>query len=107
MTAPNQKVASLNDLIQRIPDNWSSMITDPRFIAFNREAELAKRLTCSGLTALRKATPSAPGIYYDAFSVGQKAAYQVNRKPEERRGFLADEFAIYGRGTHRFPIDNA
>jgi hypothetical protein len=43
------------------------MITDPRFIAFNREAELAKRLTCSGLTALRKATLSAPGIYYDAF----------------------------------------
>jgi hypothetical protein len=43
------------------------MITDPRFIAFNREAELAKRLTSSGLTALRKATPSAPGIYYDAF----------------------------------------
>jgi hypothetical protein len=43
------------------------MTTDPRFIAFNREAELAKRLTCSGLTALRKATPARPGIYYDAF----------------------------------------
>jgi hypothetical protein len=43
------------------------MITDPTFIAFNREAELAKRLTCSGLTALRKATPTRPGIYYDAF----------------------------------------
>ena len=43
------------------------MITDPTFIAFNREAELAKRLACSGLTALRKATPSRPGIYYDAF----------------------------------------
>jgi hypothetical protein len=43
------------------------MITDPTFIAFNREAELAKRITCSGLTALRKATPSRPGIYYDAF----------------------------------------
>lgn len=45
----------------------SHMITDPRFIAFNREAELAKHLTCSGLTALRKATPGGPGIYYDAF----------------------------------------
>jgi hypothetical protein len=43
------------------------MTTDQRFIAFNREAELAKRLTCSGLTALRKATPARPGIYYDAF----------------------------------------
>jgi len=43
------------------------MITDPRFIAFNREAELAKRLACSGVTALRKATPSRSGIYYDAF----------------------------------------
>ena len=43
------------------------MITDPRFIAFNREAKLAKRLTCSGLTALGKATPARAGIYYDAF----------------------------------------
>ena len=43
------------------------MITDPRFIVFNREAEFAHRLTCSGLTAVRKATPSVPGIYYDAF----------------------------------------
>jgi hypothetical protein len=43
------------------------MITDPTFIAFNREAEVAKRLTCAGLTALRKATPARPGIYYDAF----------------------------------------
>jgi hypothetical protein len=43
------------------------LMTDPSFIAFNREAELAKRLACSGLTALRKATPSRPGIYYDAF----------------------------------------
>jgi hypothetical protein len=41
------------------------MITDPRFIAF--KAELAKCLTCSGLTALRKAPPTRPGIYYDAF----------------------------------------
>ena len=43
------------------------MITDPRFVALNREAELAKRLTCSGLTTLRKAAPSNAGIYYDAF----------------------------------------
>jgi hypothetical protein len=43
------------------------MITDPRFIALNREAELAKRVTCSGLSALRKATPTRPGVYYDAF----------------------------------------
>jgi hypothetical protein len=43
------------------------MIADPGFIAINREAELAKRVTCSGLTALRKATPARPGIYYDAF----------------------------------------
>ena len=43
------------------------MITDPKFIALNREAELAKRLTCSGLSALRKATPARPGVYYEAF----------------------------------------
>ena len=43
------------------------MITDPRFIALNREAELAKRVTCSGLSALRKASPARPGVYYDAF----------------------------------------
>jgi hypothetical protein len=43
------------------------VITDPRFIAFNREVELAKRLTCSGLTAIRKASARRPGIYYDAF----------------------------------------
>jgi hypothetical protein len=43
------------------------MIDDPRFIALNREAELAKRVTCSGLSALRKASPARSGIYYDAF----------------------------------------
>jgi len=43
------------------------MITDPRFIALNREAELAKRVTCSGLSALRKASPARPGVYYDGF----------------------------------------
>jgi hypothetical protein len=43
------------------------LITDHRFVALNREAELAKRLLCSGLTALRKATPTRPGIYYVAF----------------------------------------
>jgi hypothetical protein len=43
------------------------MITDLKFIALNREAELAKRLTCSGLSALRKATPARPGVYYEAF----------------------------------------
>jgi hypothetical protein len=43
------------------------MINDASFVALNREIELAKRLTCSGLSALRKATPARPGVYYDAF----------------------------------------
>jgi hypothetical protein len=43
------------------------MISDPRFVALNREAELAKRVTCSGLSAIRRATPARSGIYYDAF----------------------------------------
>jgi hypothetical protein len=43
------------------------MIADTKFVALNREIELAKRLTCSGLSALRKATPARPGVYYDAF----------------------------------------
>jgi hypothetical protein len=43
------------------------IMNDTRFVALNREIELAKRLTCSGLSALRKATPARPGIYYDAF----------------------------------------
>jgi hypothetical protein len=71
------------------------MITDPRFIAFNREAELAKR--CSGLTALRKATPSAPGIYYDAFfglSIGLERLAKL--------AWLIDE-CIRRNGT--FPTD--
>jgi hypothetical protein len=43
------------------------MLHDAKFLALNRETELVKRVTCSGLTALRKATPSRPGLYYDAF----------------------------------------
>jgi hypothetical protein len=73
------------------------MITEPRFIAFNREAELAKRLTCSGLTARRKATPSAPGIYYDAFfglSIGLERLAKL--------AWLIDE-CIRRNGT--FPTD--
>jgi hypothetical protein len=74
------------------------MITDPRFIAFNREAELAKRLTCSGLTALRKATPSAPGIYYDAFfglSIGLerlgKLAWLIDESIRRNGAFPTDK----------------
>jgi hypothetical protein len=48
--------------LKRIPNMY-----DLKFIALNRETELAKRVTCSGLTALRKANPSRPGLYYDAF----------------------------------------
>src|SRR5229473_491775 len=43
------------------------MTGDLRFIALNRETELAKRVMCSGLSALRRATPARAGLYYDAF----------------------------------------
>jgi hypothetical protein len=74
------------------------MITDTRFIAFNREAELTKRLTCSGLTALRKATPARPGIYYDAFfgiSIGferlAKLAWLIDECIRRNGAFPTDE----------------
>jgi hypothetical protein len=74
------------------------MITDPRFITFNREAELAKRLTCSGLTALRSATPARPGIYYDAFfglSIGlerlTKIAWLINECIQRNGTFPTDK----------------
>jgi hypothetical protein len=75
----------------------ATVITDHRFIALNREAELAKRLTCSGLTALGKATPSQPGIYYDAFfgiSIGLERLAKL--------AWLIDE-CITRNGT--FPTD--
>jgi hypothetical protein len=74
------------------------MIADPRAIAFNREAELAKRLTCSGLTALRKATPARPGIYYDAFfglSIGlerlAKLAWLIDECIQRNGAFPTDK----------------
>ena len=73
------------------------MITDPRFIVFNREAELAKRVTCSGLTALRKATPSAPGIYYDAFF-----AISIGLERLAKLAWLIDECI---RRNGAFPTD--
>lgn len=73
-------------------------IGDPKFIAFNREAELAKRLMCSGLSALRKATPRQPGIYYDAFfgiSIGveriAKLAWLIDECIETNGAFPTDK----------------
>ena len=39
--------------------------------------------------------------------LGQKPTHQINCKRHERRRLLAHEFAIHGRRTHGFPIENA
>jgi hypothetical protein len=71
---------------------------DAKFIALNREAELAKRVTCSGLSALRNASPARPGVYYDAFfgiSIGLERLAKLV--------WLVDECIARGGS---FPSDN-
>jgi hypothetical protein len=73
------------------------MTTDPRFIALNRETELAKRVMCSGLSALRKATPARPGLYYDAFF-----GLSVGLERFAKLAWLIDEWIAKGA----FPTDS-
>jgi hypothetical protein len=70
---------------------------DLKFIALNRETELAKRVTCSGLTALRKATPTRPGLYYDAFF-----GISIGLERFAKLAWLIDEWIASGA----FPTNN-